>query len=549
MAKQISDSKCIAIDTETSFTDSYAERFPVGISIYDGMFSYYIPVGHTEWVEKPINFTLPDDFLADYSGVVVMHNAKFDLHVLKRLGLEVPTGNLYDTMLMSHYIEEEPATFIPMPHSLDSLSARKLNLLKRTDMSKIMKKGDWSGTPIAIMAKYAEQDAFNTFHLYFHFKPEFEPYEKVWTLDRTFLLQLLEMEAKGLPISEDLCREYSVACRVREDQIKQELGFDPAKPSQLNPKLFGEPPLGLGLTPSEFTPSRGDPKVSSDWLELQAHPVCALVLEYRRLVKQRSTFFDRFLGLSAGRMRIHPTFKAHGTVTGRLSCEDPNMQQIPRTSYTSTPVKKVFIGEPNFQLWETDYSQLELRLAAVYSKQTNLLDDFHNDRDVHQRVADALGISRQIAKIVNFLLIYGGGPPALSKQAKIPLNKAKEVFNNYHNLYPLLFELMAAAERTAMTTGYVQLFSGRRRHFHHSSDCRKAFNSIIQGGGFEIVKRSMLLCREAGVDIRNQVHDSIWYMVPEDDVDSYVSKVESIMSDWTEPAFKLKFTVESKRLN
>lgn len=555
MVQSISNSEIISIDTETNITDSYAERFCVGISVEcDGDEKFYIPVGHTEWVEKPNNFPLselPKNLFSDFRGVIVMHNAKFDLSVLERIGIEVPTDNLFDTMLMSHYIDELPKGYEKKkPHSLDTLGERFLGFTKDSNLAKLMRQGDWSGTPIYVMAKYAEQDVKVTTGLYKHFLTEFQAlYEKTWNLvDRAFMLQLKEIERKGLPISEDLCREYSKACRVREDQIKQELGFDPAKRKLLNSILFSEPPLGLGLTPSEFTPSTNEPKVSAEWLAAQAHPVCALVLEYRRLGKQRSTYFDRFVELSAGRMRIHPTFNQHGTVTGRLSCSDPNLQQIPRQSFTGHPVKKVFRAEPGYELWESDYSQLELRLAAVYAKQQNMIDDFNNDIDIHQRVADLLGITRQIAKIVNFLLIYGGGAEALSLQAGISLKAARDIFNSYRKAYPAIFQLMKEAEQNALRVGHVQLWNGRRRHFHYNSECRKAFNSLIQGGGFEIVKRSMLMCREAGVDIRNQVHDSIWYMVKEGESEKYVPMVEEVMSKWTKPSFGLHFKVESKQL-
>lgn len=554
MVQSISTSEVLAIDTETNITDSYAERFCIGISISNELGeSWYVPVGHTNWLEEPKNLRreeIPDDLFRNFNGIVLMHNAKFDLHVLRRFGIEIPTDKLFDTMLMSHYIDEMPKGWEKRkPHALESVGERFLGYTKNVKLASTMRKAGWEGTPTYVMAKYAEQDVKVTHGAFQVFFPEFDKlYSKTWNVDRPFMLLLQNMEEKGLPISEKLCLEYSQACRAREAQIIAELGFDPAKRKALNSKLFGEPPLGLGLTPSEFTPKTGEPKVSSDWLKSQAHPVCALVLEYRRLGKQRSTYFDRFVALSAGRMRIHPTFNQHGTVTGRLSCKDPNLQQIPRESYTNTPVKKVFIAEPGFELWETDYSQLELRLAAVYAKQANLLEDYRNGADVHQRVAEALGITRQIAKIVNFLLIYGGGATALALQAKISLSAAKKIYSDYRNLYPSIFQLMDEAERAAKIKGHVQLWNGRRRHFHWTSECRKAFNSLIQGGGFEIVKRSMLMLDEAGIDQRNQVHDSAWWMCPEGESEIYVPKVESIMSDWTEPAFGLKFEVESKRL-
>jgi DNA polymerase-1 len=550
MVDSVSTSEVLAIDTETNYTDSYAERFCLGISTCNERGEkFYIPVGHTDWgVIKNHNYPVLDDLkslFTNFPGTVLFHNAKFDLHVLNRIGIEVPVDNMYDTMIMSHLIDEEPPGYENghrKPHSLESCAERLLGIRKDTQLAKAMKKGNWTGTPVVAMAKYAEQDVVVTIELYKLFKPQFEIYENVWKdVDRPFMMLLLELEKKGLPLDENRSREFEGALLAQAEKVKEQLGFDPAKPSQLHPKLFGEPPVGLGLRPLSFTSKTNKPQVNDDFLESCAHPVCALVLEYRRAMKQKSTYYGAFLTLSAGRGRIHPTFKQL-TVTGRLSCEMPNLQQLPR----ETEVKKVFGPEKGKQLWEIDYRNLELRMAAVYAGQQNLLADFRAEADIHQRVADTLGISRQDSKIVNFLITYGGGATALSKQVKITIAAARKIYNDYRKLYPQLFQLMDDAEQVARNQGYVELWSGHRRHLHHEWAYRKAFNSLVQGGGFEIVKRSMLKLQTAGFDMRNQVHDSVWLMV---DNEEQVKEAAGIMSEWTTEAFGLTFSVDTKRLN
>jgi DNA polymerase-1 len=553
MVNSVSTSEVLAIDTETNYTNSYAERFCLGISTCNERGEkFYIPVGHTDWgVIKNFNYPNLSDLeplFKDFPGTVLFHNAKFDLHVLSRIGIEVPIENMYDTMIMSHLIDEEPPGYENghgKPHSLESCGERLLGVRKDTALAKAMKKGNWTGTPVVAMAKYAEQDVVVTLELFKYFKPLFQIYEDIWKdVDRPFMMLLLELEKKGLPLDEDRSLEFAEALLVQAGKVKDQLGFDPAKPAVLQTKLFGEPPTGLGLAPLSFTSKKGVPQVNEDFLESCAHPVCALVLEYRRTMKQKSTYYGAFLTLSAGRSRIHPTFKQL-TVTGRLSCEMPNLQQLPR----ETEVKKVFGPEKGMQLWEIDYRNLELRMAAVYAGQENLIEDFINEIDVHQRVADALGITRQASKIVNFLITYGGGIPALSKKVNITAQAAKKIMNDYRRLYPKLFQLMEDAEEVARSQGYVELWSGHRRHLHHEWAYRKAFNSLVQGGGFEIVKRSMLELERRGFDMRNQVHDSVWLMIPNINPQKKLQEAASIMSDWTEEAFGLKFSVDMKRLN
>jgi DNA polymerase-1 len=245
---------------------------------------------------------------------------------------------------------------------------------------------------------------------------------------------------------------------------------------------------------------------------------------------------------SRANARIHPTFKQHGTLTGRLSCADPNLQQIPRDS----EIKKLFLPDEGKQLWEFDYRNIEMRLAAVYAKEETMLETFRQEGDIHQLVADTLGIDRQLAKIVNFLILYGGGRNKLAQQIKCTPAKADTILGSYRTNYPGLFTVAQTANDKAEINGYIQMWSGRRRHFKYESEYHKAFNAVIQGGAFEIVKRSGLALYEAGYDLRNQVHDSWWIQLsPGESHD----KIRSIMEDWTMDSFGLRFTVDEKRLN
>lgn len=549
LANEIEKSKAIAIDTETNVTESLANRRLVGISFCTDKQTHYIPVGHIPTLFPVENYTHHEDFyiiketLDKTEGVNVFHNAKFDLQMLEPY-FQPPIDRLYDTMLMSHFIDEYP------PHGLDELSKIHLNdeggKHLADKVKSVGKQLGNEGVPVELMAPYAEKDAWLTHRLYTKLKPLFSDYESIWPRDRKFLLVLKEMERTGLLINREQATILSNRTSRRMLEIQDQLGFDPAKTRILQTRLFEMPPVGLGLHPLALTP-KGKPSTESDVLSQYGHPVTALVIEFRECQKMVTSYYNSYLELSSlsPEGRLHPTFKQHGTKTGRLSCENPNLQQIPRGE---SDVKKLFLPDPKCELWEFDFKTLEYRLAAYYARSIPLVNAFRQDADVHQQVADTLGIERHLAKIVNFLIIYGGGADALSVQAKVPIAKARTIISNLKSAYPEIFQVMDQAQEVAEERGYIKYWSGRRRHFKYYEE-RKAFNSLCQGGGFEIVKDAMINLYDAGYDLRNQVHDSCWVNIPKKDVPDALVEIPKLMTDWTIETFGFRFSVEAKKLN
>ena len=535
----LSKDDVLVIDTETNWTDDYEDRYLMGIALCAKGQSCYLPVGHLPFFGvEPENVTVPDNLFSKTVAKLVFHNAKFDIQILERANVKLPTGNFYDTMMMAHYIDENELSY-----SLDNLCRVYKVAGKAGKIAKAMK-DNWDNMLIDVMAQYAIQDVESTMALYHKLLPKFETYREVWEeVDREFTLLLAKMERKGILVDVPMCADLEKQCFDRMAQIEQELGFDPSKPSQLRSRLFDEPPFGLGLKPLSYTPKKNEPQVNKAFLEATNHPVCGLLLEYSELKKQMTSYFTPYQKKGGLAGRIHPSFKLHGTVTGRMSCENPNMQQVPRTS----KVKDVFMPEKGCDLIEIDYSNIEMRLMAVYSQQPSLLEEFTPRKgDVHGRVASELGVDRFKAKTVNFLIGYGGGAGVLSKQLKISEREAKSILDKYKKTYKELFTTSYSAARSAeQNEGTVRLWSGRERHFKYPSEYHKAFNSVVQGGAFEIVKRSMLKLDAAGFDIRNQVHDSVW--LNESDP-LRVKEAERIMEEWVEELFGLPFYVESKVL-
>jgi DNA polymerase-1 len=509
----------------------------MGISIEVGGDTSYIPVRHDSWMTPNApNVSVPSDLLTAVQAELVFHNAKFDLHVLQRLGVIIPRSvRVYDTMIMAHLLNENHKDY-----SLEVLSNQLLGSGKEKDLAKIWN-GIWEEMPSFAMAKYAERDVERTGKLYDLFKPIFGNFETVWKVDEQFMYLLQKMEAKGLIVDKDEAKLLQDATIKRIREIDTELGFDPAKPSQLHRRLFSEPPIGLGLEITQTTPT-GRPQVNTKYLRSLQHPIAGLLLERSMLAKQLSSYYNPYLDFTEGHDRIHASFKQHGTVTGRLSCADPNMHQIPRES----PIKKLFLPEHGKQLWEIDFSALEPRLAAVYSKEPLLLDVFNNGGDYHQLTATSLGIVRHMGKTVNLSMLYGGGAPSLMNSLRCDYATASNHVRGYWNTYRTLDAFKESVNYAAEQAGEIKMWSGRYRRFPYKSEARKAFNSLIQGGGFEIVKQSTMRLDDAGFDIRNQVHDSVWIVV---DNEKEVIEAEHVMSDWTKEAFGLHFAVESKRLS
>ena len=532
----ISSKKAIVIDTETNITSFQEERYCMGIALCIDNECFYIPTYHNDWGKGNIKTVDTVGMFDNIANVpVIFHNAKFDIPVLAKIGLQVPKNQVYDTMLMAHLINEDQRSF-----ELDDLVRVHLGIRKDVKLAAAMKQFKWEHVPAYIFEKYAIQDAQITYNLYWYLKNHFEPYEKVWEVDREFMYLLMDMEQEGVRLNRDKVKMSLAENEIWIENFKKKLGFDPGKQKELQ-KYFFET---LGLKPLTLTPKKLEPQINTNFLEKTDTPETRAFREFKEIQKRVTSYYRPYLRL-APNGRFHPSFKQHGTVTGRLSCAEPNMQQIPRDS----DIKGFFLPENGCELWEIDYRTLELRLAAVYSQQQNLLNTFKVDGDVHQLTANLLSVDRQKGKMINFAMTYGAGKNAIAYQLDCSIDEAASIIFDYRKSYPKLFEKAYEAKLSAEANGNkIKMWSGRHRHFYFAGDTHKAFNAIIQGGGFEIVKLSMLKLKQAGFNMKNQVHDSVWLSIPVGEIDVKIKEAERLMSDWTEDLFGLRFSVESKRL-
>lgn len=278
-------------------------------------------------------------------------------------------------------------------------------------------------------------------------------------------------------------------------------------------------------------------------------PAVSLVLEYRGLVKANSTWYTGFQQKAMRDGRIHPTFNQTGTKTGRLSCSNPNLQQLPR-NVEDTPVRRLLKAPEGWELWEFDYAQVEFRVAAAYANCTPLLEMF-SDRSVNifTRMAGELNLDRQVVKMLVYLILYGGGAENLAQRLGWSDEDARILIEQFHSMYPGFRELARKAEQTARNRGWVQTWTGRRRHIVDEWEYHKAFNSIIQGGAAGIVQESMLMFHEDPMPeywkMVSQVHDSLLFEVKSSHSEATVEFITRVM-EWPEEKFGIPFPVDSK---
>lgn len=537
----------ISVDTETSWTDFDWERYLLGTAIYS-------PSAEKGWYfpDKEMSDEVRQalKLLLNTREKMLFHNAKFDIRVLSKAGLlgEVGADRIEDTMLIAWLLQEDGR------HDLKGLSERFVEK-GASDMQKVVKQltivYGWENIPSAIMAQYAVQDVRLTYLLWKRLRPMLtsRKLDEVLFREYMFLFCLMDMESHGILIDKELAASLSLEAETKLKSLQSELGIDPLKPAQLARSLFLEPPTGLGLNPRGYSGVRsklfplGRPKMDEEILLSYGHPFCDRVLEYRHIQKEKSTYIDAWLSKCSPESRYYPYFLQHGTVTGRLS---GNMQQVPRKGL----VKSLLRAPVGASLVEVDYSQVELRLAAVIANEPGLKRAFKTNHDIHQEVADQLDVDRQMGKMVNFLILYGGGASKLSESAGIPYSRAEKIIAQYHETYPNIRRTSSKLTAQALARGHVTHWTGRHRNMNQDN-AHKAFNAIIQGGAAEIMKQSMMDLmynhRDLPIKIVSQVHDSLWIEVPTAEREEVIDKVKEVM-EWPGREWDIPFPVDAKIL-
>lgn len=549
LIKTLSTEKEISFDTETTNIDAnLAELVGLSFAITPGK-GYYVPCPPDR--ERTMHILqLFSILFVDESITWVGQNLKYDLLVLKWYGVEL-TGQLFDTML-AHYVIEPDGK-----RNMDMLSAKYLGYEPIHIEELIGKRGKGQGTmrdvEIEKAKEYAVEDADITLQLKQHFLPQLKTkaVEKVfYEVENPLVKVLTDMEFEGIRIDMDFLKGYSkeleADAKIAEESVYMQAGvrFNLASPKQLGEVLFDK----LKLNPNAKKTKTGQYATGEDvLLKLSSqHKICDDILTFRELTKLKSTYVDALPQLIHPRTgRVHTSYAQAVAVTGRLSSNNPNLQNIPIRTEKGKEIRKAFIpASSDHVLVSADYSQIELRIVAAISADENMCNAFITGMDIHTataakvfnvRVEEVTKEMRYKAKSVNFGIIYGQGAFGLAENLGIPRGEAKEIIDNYKKQFPNIQKYMDNTINFCKERGYVETLMGRKRWLKDINSAnftvrgfaeRNAINSPIQGTAADMIKLAMIKIDAAfkagGIKSKMllQVHDELVFDVWKDELET-----------------------------
>ncbi len=564
LAAALNKAQVISFDTETTSTEEMQAEI-VGISFAtEAGKGWYVPVGHLEGRNLPLAQVLAAlaEPLTHPHIKKIAHNAKFDYLVLKRHGLAVAPLS-FDTMIAQFLIE--PGSRI----GLKEMALTRLNE-EMTHIEALIGKGknqiSMAQVPVEAAASYAAADAEVCLRL----MPQLEAELKrdglerlMYDVEMPLVTVLAEMEFQGVRLDLDFFHQFSKELTARLAEIEKEVfaqvgkSFNLNSTQQLSDVLF----LQLKLTPPDRgrKTASGHYSTAADVLEEMRgqHPVLDLILEHRELAKLKSTYVDALpAAVDANTGRVHTSYSQTGSVTGRLSSNNPNLQNIPTRTETGQRVRNGFIAEEGNMLLSVDYSQVELRIVAHMAGDQAMLEAFRQGQDIHAATAAAIYSvplaevtkeMRRHAKAINFGLIYGMSAFGLTRRTELTLAESEKFVKVYFERFPGVKKYLDDTRRLAAEQGYVTTLLGRRRYFPalrsslnqqmRQREEREAINAPIQGTAADIMKIAMLkipgALKLAGLQgqMLLQVHDEIVLECPQSELEKTAEVVQKTMEE------------------
>ncbi len=562
----LDENTIVAFDTETTGLDYENDKL-VGFSFaFNDKYAYYVPFAH---YYLGVGDQISEDeakvaMRKIFKSKVVGHNLKFDLHFVSRF-LDDDRLDIYgDSMILAWLINPESAL------SLDKLSDALLDH-KMVAFKDTVKKGEtFANVELEMACGYAAEDALITFKLYNLFLERLKLQNCEHLIDEArdiefpFIQTLLKMEKDGIKVDaiflEQFLNKVKASLFDLTNKIHTLAGseFNINSTKQLGVILFEH--LGLPVGKKTKTGYSTNEQVLSSLID--SHSIIPLLLEYREVYKLYSTYIEPLLKLSNADKngRIHTSFIQTGTATGRLSSKNPNLQNIPTRTKLGAEVRKAFIAPEGKKLIAIDYSQIELRLLAHFSQDEILVDAFKNDKDIHRQTAVALfseeeaDSKRNIAKTVNFGLLYGMGQKKLSQTLDISTKEAKDIIEKYFLSFPSVKSYFRGIVDGAKEVGYVQTLLGRRRYFDFENAKpmfraayeRESVNTLFQGSASDLIKLSMnkihniILDENLNAKMLLQIHDELIFEVNEDEADLLGARFKEVMEKIMELNIPLK---------
>jgi DNA polymerase I len=574
----------VAFDTETTGIDNQtADLVGLSFSIAPGT-GAYLPLGHTDGHgdllgggltegQMPLReaLDLVSPMLADPSILKIFHNAKYDLGLLARYGLEV--RSLDDTLLLSYSLDG------PQFNTMSELGEHWLGH-PGTPIKDLIGSGKGQKTfaqvPIADAARYGAEDADMTMRLWRILKPRLVAenmtalYE---TIERPLIPVLARMEGRGVEVDRQilsrLSGDFSQRAAQLEDQAYELAGqkFNLGSPKQLGEILFDKMALPGGTKTKTGAWSTGADVLED--LALKGIPLARTIVDWRQLTKLQGTYTDALPDyINARTGRVHTTYSQHSVLTGRLSSNDPNLQNIPVRTEDGRKIRTAFVAAPGKILISADYSQIELRVLAHIADIQALKDAFEEGLDIHAMTASEMfGVPvegmpsdvRRRAKAINFGIIYGISAFGLANQLGIERSVAGDYIKTYFERFPGIRDYMDEQKRRVKKDGFVSTLFGRKINFpnansHNPSERsfveRASINAPIQGTAADIIRRAMIRMegelRKAKIeaDMLLQVHDELIFEVPVGTEEAAMPVIRRVMEGAAEPAVRLSVPIQ-----
>lgn len=560
----------VCFDTETTGIDALNAEL-VGMSFsYEKGKGFYVPFPENqEEAQTLIEKFKP--FFENESIEKIGQNIKYDLKILSHYGIQIK-GKLFDTMIAHYLINPD------MRHNMDVLSETYLKYSPKSIEDLIGKKGknqlSMRQVPLEDIKEYATEDADVTFQLKQNFSPILDKVETKKLFDEIeipLIPVLASMELEGINLDVPFLKEMSVEMAKESAALEQKIyetageKFNLASPKQLGDILFDK--LKIGGAKQKKTKT-GQYATGEEVLSYLAneHQIVKDILEWRQMVKLQSTYIDALPNqVDKKTGRVHTDYMQTVAATGRLSSNNPNLQNIPIRTERGRLIRKAFIArDKNYTLLSADYSQIELRIIAALSGEENMIKAFQNNEDIHRSTAakvfnvpleEVTKEQRSNAKTVNFGIIYGVSAFGLSNQTSLSRKESADLIEAYYTTYPKLKSYMSNQVDFAREHGYVQTVLGRRRYLKDINSAnmmvksgaeRNAVNAPIQGSAADIIKIAMinihkkLTAENWKSKMLLQVHDELVFDVHH----SELEKIKPMIKYEMENAFKMDVPLE-----
>lgn len=542
------------VDTETTglsiFGSAKRQRDKViGIAIHDGYEAYYLPFRHLQGDNLPMEcMEFLQVYLSDSNRTYGGWNYGYDIHMMAFDGIPMAT-NFEDAELALHLVNENEPNF-KLKDTCDRYHIGDGSLQESILEDKVFEECQRLGLECSRSPRadnntksmmyvlrpqdvepYACDDVRLTRAMLDLLRPALKQYGlyDIWKQVNYYSYIVTRMEHDGMQIDPELIKQYQEEAKDHADKAQAKL--NEAAGFELNPNSSKKVCEFLGVKSSAA-------ETLIDVIDAGGKNAenAKLVQEARGWLSVNSRYYTPYLESMDENCVLHCSLNLIGTYTGRLSCSNPNLQAVAKHS-DIFKVKDVFMARPGYTMIQADYKQAEMRLVTHYTKDKTMRELIESDADLHSATAELLGIPRNAAKRINFSVIYGIGYKHLAENLRVAQPVAKDYLERYHNLYPGFRRLMADCEEFAKQYGYIEMWTGRIRHFNTPAcDPHKAMSNLIQGGVAEIVRvaisRLYPAIQDLGGRMLLQVHDSVMFEVPDEVLHIALPTIKMIMEDF-----------------